>query len=209
MNRLIVNGADVPVSFPVVTWKDKGGLRFDSGFLPRASVRPSGGVNLFVLHWDVCPSSKVCCEALKQRGLSVHLMLDADGTVYQALDLQTVAAYHCAGSNARSVGVEICNPVTPAKGSARPVVQSHGINGGKSFSHLDFFDAQKVRTVELAEAVCVALNIPRKLPGTLEVPRQKLLAASAFQGVCGHYHMSDQKSDPGLTLWPAFKAAGW
>jgi N-acetyl-anhydromuramyl-L-alanine amidase AmpD len=42
------------------------------------------------------------------RGLSVHLMLDLDGTIYQTLDLKE-RAWHATSSNSRSVGIEIAN----------------------------------------------------------------------------------------------------
>jgi N-acetyl-anhydromuramyl-L-alanine amidase AmpD len=42
------------------------------------------------------------------RGLSVHFMLDLDGTIYQTLDLKE-RAWHAGSANDRSVGVEIAN----------------------------------------------------------------------------------------------------
>lgn len=68
-------------------------------------------VDLFVLHYDVCGTSRQCFKVLHDlRGLSVHFMLDVDGTIYQTLDLKERAwhAGHASG-NDRSVGVEIAN----------------------------------------------------------------------------------------------------
>jgi N-acetylmuramoyl-L-alanine amidase len=66
-------------------------------------------VDLFVLHYDVCGTSKKCFEVLHdRRGLSVHFMLDVDGTIYQTLDLKE-RAWHAGSANNRSVGVEIAN----------------------------------------------------------------------------------------------------
>ena len=63
----------------------------------------------FVLHYDVCGISKACFNVLHdQRGLSVHFMLDLDGTVYQTLDLKE-RARHATISNDRSIGIEIAN----------------------------------------------------------------------------------------------------
>src|SRR5206468_1976010 len=42
------------------------------------------------------------------RGLSVHFMLDLDGTIYQTLDLKE-RAWHATIANSRSVGIEIAN----------------------------------------------------------------------------------------------------
>ena len=41
-------------------------------------------------------------------GLSAHFMIDADGTIYQTLDLVT-RAYHAEEADTDSIGVEICN----------------------------------------------------------------------------------------------------
>jgi len=66
-------------------------------------------VDLFVLHYDACGTSRRCFEVLQDmRGLSVHFMLDLDGTIYQTLDLKE-RAWHAGTANDRSVGVEIAN----------------------------------------------------------------------------------------------------
>ena len=66
-------------------------------------------VDQFVMHYDVCGLSKTCFNVLHDhRGLSIHFMLDIDGTIYQTLDLKE-RAFHATTSNTRSVGVEIAN----------------------------------------------------------------------------------------------------
>lgn len=66
-------------------------------------------VDLFVLHYDACGTSRRSFEVLQdRRGLSVHFMLDLDGTIYQTLDLKE-RAWHAGTANDRSVGVEIAN----------------------------------------------------------------------------------------------------
>ncbi len=66
-------------------------------------------VDQFVMHYDVCGTSKRCFEVLHDlRGLSVHFMLDVDGTIYQTLDVKE-RAWHAGEANDRSVGVEIAN----------------------------------------------------------------------------------------------------
>ena len=94
------------------------GLRFQN-LLPEEIERVRGGgwdlpllrrvVDQFVLHYDVCGIAKQCFNVLHDhRGLSVHFMLDLDGTIYQTLDLKE-RAYHATTSNHRSVGIEIAN----------------------------------------------------------------------------------------------------
>ncbi|MBI3884156.1 MAG: N-acetylmuramoyl-L-alanine amidase [Opitutae bacterium] len=119
----------------VVTWMDPGGYdayrpgpRFPSpppekGKKPAPfptkwfDARPGGAdlpalqrtVDQFVLHYDQVGLSKTCFAVLHdQRGLSVHFMLDLDGTVYQTLDLKE-RAWHATTANSRSVGIEIAN----------------------------------------------------------------------------------------------------
>jgi N-acetyl-anhydromuramyl-L-alanine amidase AmpD len=66
-------------------------------------------VDQFVLHFDVCGTSRQCFKILHdRRDLSVHFMLDIDGTIYQTLDVKE-RAWHATSSNSRSVGIEIAN----------------------------------------------------------------------------------------------------
>ena len=66
-------------------------------------------VDQFVIHYDVCGTSKRCFEVLHdKRGLAVQFMLDLDGTIYQTLDLKE-CAWHATKANDRSVGIEIAN----------------------------------------------------------------------------------------------------
>ncbi len=66
-------------------------------------------VDQFVLHYDVAGISKQCFKILHDmRGLSVHFMLDIDGTIYQTVDLKE-RTWHATSSNGRSIGIEIAN----------------------------------------------------------------------------------------------------
>ncbi|MCA8964791.1 MAG: N-acetylmuramoyl-L-alanine amidase [Planctomycetes bacterium] len=67
-------------------------------------------VHQFVIHFDVCCTSRQCFKILQdKRCLSVHFMLDVDGTIYQTLDLRE-KAWHATIANDFSVGVEIAHP---------------------------------------------------------------------------------------------------
>lgn len=66
-------------------------------------------VDQFVIHYDVCGTSRTCFRVLHdERGLSVHFMLDADGTIYQTMDLKE-SAWHATIANQRSIGIEIAH----------------------------------------------------------------------------------------------------
>jgi len=90
-----------------------------NGLTPEELERVRGGgwdlpllqrvVDQFVIHFDVAGTSRQCFKILHdQRDLSVHFMLDLDGTIYQTLDLKE-RAWHATSSNSRSVGIEIAN----------------------------------------------------------------------------------------------------
>ncbi len=67
-------------------------------------------VHQFVLHFDACGTSRQCFKVLQDvRKLSVHFLLDVDGTIYQTLDGRE-KAYHATIANDGSIGVEIAHP---------------------------------------------------------------------------------------------------
>jgi N-acetylmuramoyl-L-alanine amidase len=136
-DAIVIAGEHVPIGAPVVLWTDPGGYSAYGtepffGGEPRADA-PQGlrykpgrpiagrdvpeptisdlvlGVDQFVLHYDVCGVSRQCFKVLHDlRGLSVHFLLDVDGTLYQTLDLKDTG-WHARQANPRSVGVEIAN----------------------------------------------------------------------------------------------------
>ncbi len=66
-------------------------------------------IDLFVIHYDACGTSEACFRVLHdERQLSVHFLLDVDGTIYQTLDLVD-EAWHARAANPRSIGVEIAH----------------------------------------------------------------------------------------------------
>jgi N-acetylmuramoyl-L-alanine amidase len=80
-------------------------------------------VRQFVIHYDVCGTSRQCFKILQdKRNLSVHFMLDVDGTIYQTLDLKE-RAWHAGTANDFSVGIEVAHiGAYPAPG--HPVMRS-------------------------------------------------------------------------------------
>ena len=125
------------VTKPQESSPDRYGLRFGSQaqelFTPEQiqQIRSGGWtlemlqdkVDQFVLHFDVCGTSSQCFFILHDiRGLSVHFMLDADGTIYQTLDLKE-RAWHATKSNDRSIGIEIANIGAYPKDQANPFEQ--------------------------------------------------------------------------------------
>jgi N-acetyl-anhydromuramyl-L-alanine amidase AmpD len=78
-------------------------------------------VDLLVLHYDACGTSRACFRVLQdERKLSAHFLLDLDGTIYQTLDLVD-QAWHARAANPRAIGIEIANvgAYPPAERAAR------------------------------------------------------------------------------------------
>ncbi len=105
-------------------------------------------VDQFVLHFDVCGTSRQCFNILHDhRGLSVHFMLDADGTIYQTLDLKE-RAYHATSSNTRSVGIEIANIGAYGMSEKDPLNEWYKTNakGKTTLTIPERFGAKSIRT---------------------------------------------------------------
>lgn len=80
-------------------------------------------IDQFVIHYDVCGISRTCFKVLHDmRGLSVHFMLDIDGTIYQTLDVKE-RAWHAGEANTRSVGIEIANMGAYSPNQFKPLAE--------------------------------------------------------------------------------------
>jgi N-acetyl-anhydromuramyl-L-alanine amidase AmpD len=129
-DHIVVAGRRVGIGTRVVTWLEPGGYsayregkHFDRSEgldgKKRYGTRPGDpqtlaevqdAVHQFVVHYDVCGTSRQCFKILQDhRNLSVHFMLDVDGTIYQTLDVKE-RAWHATISNDRAVGIEIAHP---------------------------------------------------------------------------------------------------
>lgn len=204
-------------------------------------------VDQFVLHYDVCGVSARCFDALHdQRGLSVHFLLDLDGTIYQTLDVKE-RAWHATKANDRSVGIEIAN--MGAYGPSEPdpfdewyardvhgayvtippsVERRYGARGGvrraspwplrpardalvtgeihgRSLRQYDLTPQQYDSLIKLTAALHaalpkIALTYPQDASGAA-VPRVLTDEEyGRFQGVLGHWHVQENKVDPGPAL---------
>jgi len=91
-------------------------------------------VDQFVMHFDVCGTSRTCFKVLQdERDLSVHFMLDLDGTIYQTLDLKE-RGWHATTSNDRSIGVEIANMGAYPPAGNNPFAQWYQADAGGTVS---------------------------------------------------------------------------
>lgn len=197
-------------------------------------------VDLFVLHYDACGTSESCFRVLQdQRKLSVHFLLDVDGTIYQTLDLAE-QAWHARQANPRSIGVEIAHVGAFAPGTASPLdlwyvedaaglalaIPEHLAAGvrtkdfagrparparirgrihGEVLEQVDFTPEQYESLAKLAAALArtfpkLAVEVPRDAAGRVRADALSDEELGLFRGVIGHWHVTEDKVDPG----PAF-----
>lgn len=208
-------------------------------------------VDQFVLHYDVCGTSRQCFRVLHDlRGLSVHFMLDIDGTIYQTMDVKE-RAWHATYANDRSVGVEIANIGAYGAGEKDPFAQwyvrepgasrggtvgettlritvppAFGDGGvrtpnfvgsparnqmivgeirGKMYRQYDFTPEQYAALIRLTAALHrvlpgIELDYPRDEEGNLLRRTMARERWAGFRGVLGHFHLQDNKIDPGPAM---------
>jgi hypothetical protein len=185
---------------------DKSGGRFPTYEAVKATIKQ------FVIHHDGCASADMCFNVLQnERGLSVHFLVDNDGTIYQTIDLGLMA-YHASDWNTYSIGVELCNfgeafrrPDYYDRGHAGPRrdVALCKINGN-TLKAFDYTSAQIDSFSRLCRELLRLLpNLPAEYPqASPGVPawdtmKDATLRRETYAGYVGHYHINTQKWDPG------------
>jgi hypothetical protein len=215
-------GKEFPYGLP------EGAPKYTSRFSTRPTLRglktSNGGrnpryedvkavVKQFVIHHDGCMSAEMCFNVVQnERGLSVHFLLDNDGTIYQTIDLGLMA-YHAADWNLYSIGVELCNfgdakqrpnyydHVTVADQKRAKEVVRINRNPLLAFT---YNDAQMKSFAALSRELLKLLpNLPAEYPQSSPGQQSWDTMADANQqreryaGYVGHYHITAQKWDPG------------
>lgn len=202
----------------------------DKGWSERSPVP----VNLFVSHWDGMYTSHGCFNVLVDRGTGMHFAIDWDGTVYQFLDLKW-KAWGQGRVNSRSIGVEIANPVKPERNDKfgtgkRDLVPIEVYSSGNPGAKVLGFNKAQIRAHNLlVEEMCRLFKIPKQLPAwdpevdKGEMPKDGVsrgvmpggqrsndrIRRGEFAGVCGHYHVTYRKQDPGVQLWKPLRDRGF
>ena len=109
-SMLIVGGLFMrgPDGIPVRNW-------YSPGVQPLRDVGPRKSTRHVVLHESVtAPWYQRVVDVLARRHLGVHLIVSADGSVTQHVDLDH-RTVHAGGLNARSIAIEVANPYYPPK----------------------------------------------------------------------------------------------
>tara|TARA_R100000900_G_scaffold82504_1_gene64653 strand:+ start:3050 stop:3970 length:921 start_codon:yes stop_codon:yes gene_type:complete len=208
-NYIVYNGDFFPINWDkFVLWSEKGGLQAKPGHYYDYSGRPKRQIRYFVNHWDVCLNSNSCQNILDKRGISVHFLIDNDGTIYQTLDLQH-AAWHAGSTrtNRPSVGVEISNAYYPKYQNwykkqdfgERPIIDDAWVHGEMLDPFTGFYPAQLEAAEALWEAIHHATGIPYETPtnqfGKTSTRYEQDVAYGKFSGFVSHYHINKKKID--------------
>jgi len=185
--------------------------KWRNGFEPSyEAVKAS--IKQFVIHHDGCTSADMCFSVLQnERGLSCHFLLDNDGTIYQTIDLGLMA-YHASDWNLYSIGIELCSRGDSIK---YPNVYSGGRFGPKrdeknckinnnTLRAYDYTPAQYDAFGRLCKELLRLLpNLPAEYPQSS--PGEQMwdtlpnanIERERYAGYIGHYHITNQKWDPG------------
>ena len=199
---IVYNGRKFPIAWKkVILWDERGGLAAKPGCYYDWSEKPDRSPIQFVNHWDATLSSQACARIINKRGLSMHFLIDNDGTIYQMLDMQHVAWQAGAKSwNTAGIGVEISNAYYLKYQNwyekhgfgKRPVVISE-LNNRALGPHLDFYPIQLQALAALWAAVhdSVGINLDVcKTKGVDEDCRQL-----NYNGFINHYNLTANKID--------------
>ena len=213
--HIVHNSKFIPIEWDkVILWDEKDGFKSNPGTYYDNSGKVDRKPTHFVNHWDVCLSSEMCAKVLNKRGISVHFLIDNDGTIYQMLDAQH-GAWHAGNryGNKHGIGVEISNAYYlkyqdwyQQRGFGERPVQSEGwVHGRKLDPFTDFYPVQLEALKALWKAVHIGIGIPLECPkntiGNLDTGVNSDVAKGKFKGFCNHYNFTKSKIDcAGLAL---------
>lgn len=206
-DHIICHGEAVNINWDkVILWTDERSLKAREGCYKK--VNGKRDIRMFVNHWDVCLSSRMCQKVLDKRGISVHFLIDNDGTIYQTMDT-THIAWHAGNDNSHSVGVEISNgyylkfqeKYEKAGFEKRPVKTGAVVNGKTLEDHTDFYPIQIEALKALTQAIHKGLGIPLETPknflGKEYTDTLRKSLKDEFRGFVHHYHLTSRKTDCG------------
>jgi hypothetical protein len=206
-NYIVYNGNFTPIKWDkTVLWSEPGGLAARKGSYEDYSGKSDRDIKLFVNHWDVCLSSTQCQKVLDKRGISVHFLIDNDGTIYQTLDMQH-SAWHASRVNRYSVGVEITNAYYPKYQSTyvrkgfgeRPVIDDAEVRGKSLEPFLGFYPVQIEALKALWVATHNATGLPYETPttfmGNTSSDYEQKWAYGKERGFVSHLHVNKKKID--------------
>lgn len=183
----------LPKGIRVATWLTEDWLGSSKSHVRKSPCR------LGVLHYDVTNSARDTERVLARRGYSTHILIDADGTVYQSHNPTTHTTIH-AGTpcNRASVGVDLNNPALRqyergARKRPEVKVRVHG----HLTTLLAFWPEQHESMKHVARALRDGMGISLAYPTEMGV----ISRPEKWKGWIGHYHITRNKVDPAQLDW--------
>jgi N-acetyl-anhydromuramyl-L-alanine amidase AmpD len=240
-NYIIVGDKTIDIGTKVVTWNSNNGFNgYDTSrvviksedrrtgketskvikgkrYGSRAILYPNNEnlkkiIKQFFLHHSGLYRSRDTFNVLhNQRGLSVHFILDDDGTLYQTLNVSE-KAFHGGICNKTSIGIEIdsranarkySNAYDKAHQRKYRVGSRHIVSDtihGREYLGFDYSDAQYRTLIRLAVALVgyfpnILPTFPRR-DGTISRSKTIISNPTSYRGLLCHYHVSKSKWDP-------------
>ena len=211
---LVVAGVAHKVPGLGVTYNHLTNKRAAFGPAHRATPRVADPTEI-LLHESVTSSRAATLRVLKRRDLSVHLIVDADGSVTQHGDLSTVRMAHAGGHNGPSIGLEIVNPYYGGSGAGAKVWPDK-LRAG--WVHRKVYriptDAQLVAAYRLClwlTSDVLGLDIPRVFPGVQQGKMWMTTAPGGQKrqpGIWAHAQTSNHADAPFVALYLYMRFAG-
>jgi len=211
---IILNGKNVQVGAPVVTW-EKHGMTWAKApnVLPRQS-----DPDLIIWHWTGGENSPEGFYGnLNNRNLGITFyvtreIVDGYAVIYQYVDPCVWDPKDTGGvMGRRSISLEIASygflwptgKTKTGRGSDREVVKGLRVHGVK-YDVARFYPAQVRSVAALTKALCVELSIPMRVPreadGSLMRREMKNVEKRNFKGIIEHAHKTNMKVDCGYLL---------
>jgi N-acetyl-anhydromuramyl-L-alanine amidase AmpD len=209
---LLIDGKEIPVNARVI--RDDA-LQFRA--LPRRR-----NTDAVMLHWTGGTNlGPTVFKVIRGRGLSVHLLIEPGGTVYQYCDLDRLCSHggkvddtdHDGlqeSANRCTIGIEIVNPANDQiieRGVRRSLVRET-IHGHERVAS-SFTPEQTDTALSLVATICGYYGLPVAVPmsgGDVLTTVMDENAFGKFRGVVGHYMTKSTKRDPGLAIMRAVAA---
>jgi N-acetyl-anhydromuramyl-L-alanine amidase AmpD len=145
-------------------------------------------------------SSEQVCRTLRARRLSIHYIIDYNGTVTQHADHRLVT-YHAGQANGWTIGIEVVNQARAPAAARHPRIVYRDTVHERELSLLRFTDAQVASCRMLCRQLCLEHRLPIEVPrdpssGELITRTLEAATLAAYRGVLGHFHLTAKKIDP-------------
>ena len=215
-----VGGEIIPILHPIsghpipVFGPDDHGIEFKPG--DGYNKRRRTDIDLGVFHWTGSENAiETMAETLRKRKLGIEYAISPYGSLYYFCDPMEVDTADAGIANARSWGVEIVNAgVRRAntlwrepqyrKVKMGPRTPYDTVIHGKKLRCWNFYPAQTMTAFALNKALVGAISTyPADVctvPGVV-----KIKGNGAIVGACGHYNISEAKTDPGTLFMEELK----